>query len=155
MPQHQILIDIGQTLERKAGGVCNMVAGISYAEFSLLSALAQTSGLALTRVQLAEQVGLTPSGVSRALKPLEKIGMIESVKAERDARQSLARLSPAGQEAQANAQAALDDLWAGLPHVSLDEESLEDFLLALKTPKPRHSLYKERAAFINEASKSQ
>lgn len=154
MSKHQVLIDIGQTLERKAGGVCNMVAGISYAEFSLLSALALNEAKALTRVDLAQQVGLTPSGVSRALKPLEKIGMVASIKAERDARQTLAQLTEAGQEAQANAQAALDDLWAGLPDLGPSIESLEDFLLTLKTPKPRHSLYKERAAFIKTGSSS-
>jgi len=40
-------------------------------------------------VDLAAAVGLTPSAVTRALRPLEKLGCVATQKSERDARRSL------------------------------------------------------------------
>ena len=131
MTNHPILIDIGQILEKRATAVSSMLAGISYAEYKLLAALDQTEAKSLTRVQLSEAVGLTPSGVSRALKPLEKIGLVASVKAPRDARQSLAQLTEAGQEVCINVGRALTDHWQGLPASGLEYEAVESYLAAL------------------------
>jgi DNA-binding MarR family transcriptional regulator len=52
--------------------------------------------LRLRRVDLATAVGLTPSAVTRALIPLEKIGLIRRQADSRDARVGYAVLTPAG-----------------------------------------------------------
>jgi len=46
----------------------------------------------------ARAVHLTPSAVTRALKPLEKLGYVSTQKGERDARQAVATLTSAGEE---------------------------------------------------------
>ncbi|MEM7078670.1 MAG: MarR family transcriptional regulator [Pseudomonadota bacterium] len=69
--------------------------GISFSEFRLLRALSAYRHGA-PRIELAQQVGLTASAVTRALKPLEKLGLIESQRNARDARQSLTSLTSAG-----------------------------------------------------------
>ena len=52
----------------------------------------------LSRVELAEKVSLTASGITRLLNPMEKIGLIEKLQNERDARVSLVRLTEAGKQ---------------------------------------------------------
>lgn len=70
--------------------------GISFTEFRVLHHLASAPGECMRRVELAEAVALTPSGVTRLLNPMEKIHLVEKEKNPRDARVSLVRLSRAG-----------------------------------------------------------
>lgn len=70
---------------------------------------------AATRVDLARAVHLSPSAVTRALKPLEKIGYVSTKKGERDARQSVAILTPAGKELLNDANNLVLDEIASLP----------------------------------------
>ncbi|MGF7231627.1 MarR family winged helix-turn-helix transcriptional regulator [Arachidicoccus sp.] len=71
----------------------------------------------LRRIDLAEKVGLTASGVTRLLAPLEKIGMVKSEAAERDARVRYVKLAKGGQrilkEATATAEAAANYMFQG------------------------------------------
>ncbi len=71
------------------------VHGLSFAEVRLLGALlASDAGRRPT--DLAHDLHLTASGVTRALLPLEKRGIVERRRDEGDARSSLAALTPAG-----------------------------------------------------------
>ncbi|KDM93404.1 MarR family winged helix-turn-helix transcriptional regulator [Photobacterium galatheae] len=72
--------------------------GISVSEFFVLHQLSETSGQSMSRVALAEAVGLTASGVTRLLNPMEKNHLVEKEKNSRDARVSLVKLTPTGQE---------------------------------------------------------
>jgi DNA-binding MarR family transcriptional regulator len=71
------------------------LAGLSFAEIRLLGALVPTQ-TGRRPTELANDLHLTPSGVTRALLPLEKRGIIERRPDPGDARASLARLTPAG-----------------------------------------------------------
>jgi DNA-binding MarR family transcriptional regulator len=51
---------------------------------------------AVPRIELAEYVGMSASGITRLLAPMEKIHLVEKVVNARDARQSLVNLSPTG-----------------------------------------------------------
>ena len=51
--------------------------GISFADYQLLLHLQRAPGGRLRRVDLAEKLGLTASGVTRSLLPLEKIGLVD------------------------------------------------------------------------------
>ncbi len=96
-------------VERRVSAPLGAIRGISLAEYRLLAALDTTPSARASRVDLARAVGLTPSAVTRALRPLEELGMVTTVKHERDARQALATLTPAGRELVADATAVLAD----------------------------------------------
>src|ERR1700744_439238 len=72
------------------------VHGISFSDFLILYLLQQTPGQKLRRADLAEKIGLTPSGITRILLPMEKIGLVTREANERDARVSYAVLTTAG-----------------------------------------------------------
>lgn len=109
--------DIERRLDRKL----NHTRGISFSEYQLVRHLAAAPGAAAARVDLAEAIGLTPSAVTRALKPLEKMGYVTTERSERDARRALARLTPAGHELLADAEVAVDD---GIESLDLDAGEL-------------------------------
>ena len=70
--------------------------GIGYTDFVILAELASVVGGRLRPVDLAGRLQLTPSGVTRAVLPLAKIGLVERELHERDARATYIRLTPAG-----------------------------------------------------------
>ncbi|MFG2845381.1 MarR family winged helix-turn-helix transcriptional regulator [Kitasatospora sp. NPDC048296] len=72
--------------------------GVSLSDFTLLLHLAQAPGGRMRRVDLAEALGLTASGVTRGLAPLERIGLVSREAAARDARVTYAALTPTGRE---------------------------------------------------------
>lgn len=74
------------------------VHGLHFSEFLLLHHLYQMPQQILSRVALADKVGLSASGVTRMLQPMEKIGLVEKSTNPRDARQSLVGLSDAGRQ---------------------------------------------------------
>ncbi|MFE7524972.1 MarR family winged helix-turn-helix transcriptional regulator [Kitasatospora sp. NPDC057542] len=72
--------------------------GVSLADFTMLLHLSQAPGGRMRRVDLAEALGLTASGVTRGLAPLERIGLVTRETAARDARVAYAALTPTGHE---------------------------------------------------------
>lgn len=96
-------------IEKRLDSSLGAIRGISLAEYRLLRALAEAPSAWASRVDLAQAVGLTPSGVTRALRPLEKLGLISTAKSKRDARLSLASLTPAGQELVNDSSKVLDE----------------------------------------------
>ncbi|MBV2155469.1 MarR family winged helix-turn-helix transcriptional regulator [Kitasatospora sp. SUK 42] len=72
--------------------------GVSLSDFTLLLHLSQAPGGRMRRVDLAEALGLTASGVTRGLAPLERIGLVSREAAARDARVAYAALTPTGRE---------------------------------------------------------
>lgn len=96
-------------LERRLDSSLGAIRGISLAEYRLLRALADSPGAQASRVDLAQAVGLTPSGVTRALRPMEKLGIVSTVKSKRDARLAIAALTPAGREVLNDASGVVTD----------------------------------------------
>ena len=96
-------------LERRLDHSLGAIRGISLAEYRLLRALGDAPGSQASRVDLAQAVGLTPSGVTRALRPMEKLGMVTTAKSKRDARLAIAGLTPAGREVLDDASGVVDD----------------------------------------------
>ncbi|WP_120510989.1 MarR family winged helix-turn-helix transcriptional regulator [Photobacterium salinisoli] len=72
--------------------------GISMSEFLVLHQLYAAAEQSMSRVALAETVGLTASGVTRLLNPMEKNHLVEKEKNSRDARVSLVKLTQTGVE---------------------------------------------------------
>ncbi len=90
------------------------VHGISFGDFQVLYHLSQAPEGRLRRVDLAERLGLTASGVTRTLVPLEKIGLVDRQPDPRDARVSYAVITRSGRavlrDALATAQAVSNEL---------------------------------------------
>jgi len=72
------------------------VHGISFSEFCILHRLFQAPQQRLSRIELANAVGLSASGITRLLQPMEKIHLVEKEQNARDARVSLVKLSDSG-----------------------------------------------------------
>ena len=60
--------------------------------------LDSTPHKAMPRIELADYIGMSASGITRLLAPMEKIKLIEKEANPRDARQSLVKLSKTGQQ---------------------------------------------------------
>jgi len=73
------------------------VRGLSFAEVRLLVPLRATQ-TGRRPTELAHELHLSASGVTRALLPLERRGIVERRRDPGDARASLAVLTPAGRE---------------------------------------------------------
>lgn len=86
-------------------GGLHTLHGLSFTDFLLMQVLADPESGSLRRIDLAAKMGLTASGVTRAMMPLEKTGIVERVADPRDARSSRANLTDAGTELVANAKA--------------------------------------------------
>ncbi|QQS22972.1 winged helix-turn-helix transcriptional regulator [bacterium] len=72
--------------------------GLGFGDLVVLNAISQADGGKIRRVDLAEQVGLTASAVTRILIPLEKIGVVKRESGEHDARVGYTSLTTAGKE---------------------------------------------------------
>ena len=101
-------------LERRLDASLGSIRGISLAEYRLLRALGDAPNAQASRVDLAQAVGLTPSGVTRALRPMEKLCIVSTVKSKRDARLAIAALTPAGRELLRDASGVVDDAMTAL-----------------------------------------
>ena len=70
--------------------------GLTINDFDVLAQLARAPEQALKRVDLAESVLLTPSGITRLLKGLEAAGWVTNRPCAEDARVTYAVLTPEG-----------------------------------------------------------
>jgi DNA-binding MarR family transcriptional regulator len=106
------------------------LGGLGLNEFIILLELNQAEGK-LRRIDLAERIGLTASGITRLLLPMEKIGLVKREINKDDARSSFVILSPAGkrkfEEGLERAEIFCEDIFP------IDKaKNLEDLSLFLK-----------------------
>lgn len=131
------LLETASALERKLDRALSNTKGISFSEYRLLKALSHANPCGYPRIDLANEVGLTASAVTRALKPLEKIGYVTTERSERDARQSLAVITPAGREMLDDAQGILQDTLGDLPINTLSSQKIAELQNRLKELRSR------------------
>jgi DNA-binding MarR family transcriptional regulator len=110
------------------------VHGISFAEFLVLHALHRAPNETLRRIDLADNVGLSASGVTRLLKPMEKLHWIEKQQNPRDARVSLVKLSASGKTLYADAFVSCTQT-AGSLSKALTNTQITHFLALIKAVK--------------------
>ncbi|GHA22385.1 hypothetical protein GCM10008090_35180 [Arenicella chitinivorans] len=91
------IISLQSKIQKRVGAALS-VHGIGLSEYLVLNQLYIATNQKMRRSDLAEQVGLSPSGVTRLLNPMEKIGLIEKSYNPRDARVSLVALSETGKK---------------------------------------------------------
>ncbi len=124
-------LETAAALERKLDRALSNIRGISFSEYRLLRALAHTYTAGVPRIELANAVGLTASAVTRALKPLEKLGYVTTEKSERDARQSRAVITTAGRELLDDARGVLQDCLGSLPLNNLSAQKVAELRIRL------------------------
>jgi DNA-binding MarR family transcriptional regulator len=94
--------------------------GLALSDLALLIELRGAHDGKLRRVDLANSLGVTPSGVARQLQPLERIGLVGREPHARDARLALVTLTDTGRRvvdeavptAEAAAERALARIWS-------------------------------------------
>jgi len=129
------LLDVAARIERRLDHHLSATRGVSFSEYRLLKALSEAGTQGAMRVALADAVGLTPSAVTRALRPMEKIGLVTTERHERDARRSMAALTPAGVALLADAERIVADVLDGLPVAGLPVEMLAGLQRELGAPR--------------------
>jgi DNA-binding MarR family transcriptional regulator len=100
-------------LVRQLDSVLSNRHGISYADLQMLMHLGAAERGRMRRVDLAAALGLTASGVTRALGPLERIGLVERERDPRDARVAYAALTATG-------RGLLEEMTASAEEVAAD-----------------------------------
>ncbi len=103
------------------------IHGISFSEYHVLHCLAQSPKQTLPRIELARLVGLSASGVTRMLAPMEKIGLVQKESHPRDARMSLVRLTESGASIYEDASTTADHVASAVfsPLSEAQRETLE------------------------------
>ncbi len=137
-PDQELVLAIANSWDRLLSQLesgLSHIKGITFAEYRLLRAIAESPQQRASRVDLADRVRLSPSGVTRALQPLEKLGFVETQRGERDARLALAALTDAGEELVRDASAVVDDVATAIvdqaPTASASREHLVSLLADL------------------------
>jgi len=91
--------------------------GLTLSDYEVLLRLANAENQMMRRVDLAQSVLLTASGITRLLDGLEQAGCVEKVACKSDARVSYAKLTPVGRrklkEAAETHLAGIDELFTG------------------------------------------
>jgi DNA-binding MarR family transcriptional regulator len=95
-------------LLNKRMDTCLSVHGLSFTEFVIIHKLYSAKGGSLSRIGLADSVGLTASGVTRLLAPMTKNNITLKIVNPKDARQSLVGLTSAGSELYKNALSSFE-----------------------------------------------
>jgi len=97
-PHGELLVQLTNLQSKIQGQLSRPLSlyGIGLTEYLILRSLKSAPALRMRRIDLAQAVGLSASGVTRVLNPMEKIGLVEKDHVERDARVRLVVLTEAG-----------------------------------------------------------
>jgi len=101
---------INTIISKEADGKLGSIHGISFTEYMVLFHLQNSNTKSMRRVDLAQNLGLTASGVTRLVSPMEKIGLIQKEINKRDARVSLVKISPSGERVLNDATISLGEV---------------------------------------------
>jgi DNA-binding MarR family transcriptional regulator len=108
---------IARAFDRSLGGL-----GFNY--FVILYHLSQAADERMRRIDLAEKVALTASGITRILLPMEKIGLVKRESSDTDARVSYVKIASGGKrllsEAMEGAELLAQEL---LPETKLGKQN--------------------------------
>jgi len=111
LPQNMAFImnlwTINTIISKKVDACLGSIHGIGFTEFMVLFQLENTLNKTMRRIDLAKSIGLSASGITRLITPMEKIGLVQKEQNPRDARVSFVKLSSSGEKILAEATASL------------------------------------------------
>jgi DNA-binding MarR family transcriptional regulator len=116
---------------------------LSINDYEALLLLSETEGGRLKRVELAQRLVLTPSGVTRLLEGLEVAGLVERASCQADLRIVYAQLTELGRERLSAASCGHDGSVRALFEEHLDDEELETLASLLERLPSGPSLCRE------------
>lgn len=126
------LTNLTNKVQKKLGGPL-AAHGISFTEYLVLRELNHAPTKKLRRIDLADSIGMSASGVTRLLNPMQKIGLVQKEEAPRDARVSMVALTGTGEkvfrEAKRTFSDSADDFLARLG--AKDKQTLDEIAAAL------------------------
>ena len=120
-------------IDEKFTGALSALHGVSLREVMLMLFVKNSPGSKLSRVELAKRLCVSPSTVTRATNPLEKIGLIDRESDNRDARLSYVVLTESGSKLLRHAEKTLEQLSKDFLTRSLSDEDRSRFTLILGT----------------------
>ena len=94
--QLQYFINLSQMQAVVSRRFDHMGSMVGFTDFMVLYHLSQADGQKMRRIDLAEKMGMTASGVTRVLLPMEKLRLVGRESNPRDGRVSMARLTSGG-----------------------------------------------------------
>jgi DNA-binding MarR family transcriptional regulator len=97
-------------LTRRLDNALSSLHGLSFGDFMVLYFLERAPANQLRRIDLAERMGVTASGVTRTLLPMEKIGLVSRQADPTDARVGFATLTDTGRTLFKNALVCVDSV---------------------------------------------
>ena len=118
------------TLTRRLDNSLSNLHGLSFSDFMILYYLGRATESRLRRIDLAERLGVTASGVTRSLMPLEKLGLISREPDPRDARVGYATLTTSGLQLLKYALVSIEPI-AKEAIQNISPEKLDEFLVVL------------------------
>lgn len=109
------------------------VHGIGFNDFMILYLLQQSADGKMRRVDLADKIGITASGITRMLLSMEKTGLVTRGANERDARVSYVILTAGGEQIFEDAEKTANRLALEIIHSekSIAVGAFADFLTEL------------------------
>ena len=99
-------------INKKMDASLGAIHGIGFAEYMALHQLNAAPQSMIRRIDLANQLHRSASGITKMLNPMEKIGLVSRETNPRDARVSLVRLTQAGRQTHQQATNTLVQLTA-------------------------------------------
>jgi len=133
-PQGEILQRLflsSAEITRQLDNSLGAIHGVGLTEFMVLQTLAAAHNGSLRRIDIAESLGRTASGITRMLMPMEKVGLVEKVSSARDARVSMVKISEAGERILEEASASFEQK-AGQVLGDLSDKQMASFLECLR-----------------------
>lgn len=100
---------LNASLNRALEAGLGTIHGIGLTEYMVLMHLHNAPDQTMRRIDLAEAVCRTASGVTRMLLPMEKIGLVKRNSNPRDARVSLVTITKAGDKIFKDASVTMDE----------------------------------------------
>lgn len=92
------------------------LGGLGWSDFLILYALSVAPEGRMRRVDLADTIGLTASGITRLLLPMEKIGLVRREAHDGDARVSYVAIAPGGETKLSEAISRAEEFCSDIIH---------------------------------------
>lgn len=131
------LVRAAAEVRRRFDAGLSSLHGLSLSDFTILRILLDAPSGQLRRVDVAERLGVTPSGATRLLAPLETRGLVVRLPHPSDARASLSALSDEGRALAEDATTTAEEVAERVVDARLDRaevDTLSNLLLRLVPP---------------------
>ena len=116
-PQLELFVSLAKLHAKTTRIFDARLGGIGMTEFIILHHLERAEGQRLRRIDLADKIGITASGITRMLAPMQKIGLVRTEEAKDDARVRYVAIAASGrrklEEAMENALDVADSALLG------------------------------------------